>query len=145
MKKNSKLIAIGTYIVILFLIIGVNLLLSRPIIQLKESAVNLQENFENQIGKIEVNDNEQKVIDLYSDYNMEVEEHYTEFGRVFINMIVTLFSIVSLCLVIFGLSRRVNTNKNKGMYNAIILAGITCIIYMIWFIINVSNSFELLF
>lgn len=145
MKKPSTLYAICTYILIVFLVVGINLICYSPISQLKESAKIVQRNYENEINSIEINKNNQEVVDINSEYNLEVQDHYKNFGRVFINMIVALLVVVSLTLVVFGLSRRVNTNRNKGIYNAIIIAGITCIFYLIWFVVNVSNSFELLF
>ena len=145
MKKNSKLISVFTYIIIVLLIVGSNIIFISSTNSIKKSAINLKENFEYKTSKMDINEDEEKIVQLYSDYNLKVEEHYKSFGRVFINIVVTLLVIVSLALVIFGLSRRVNTNKNKGIYNSIVLAGITCIIFLIWFVVNMSNAFELLF
>ena len=74
-----------------------------------------------------------------------MRQTYKEYFRVFTNMIIALYTIVAMGLVITGLKLRVNSNRNKGMYDAIVAAGITVILYLIWFVITVPNTFDLLF
>ena len=145
MRKHSILSAIITYILIVFFIIGINIILYIPINQLQDSANILQQNYEIEKDNINLDENSQNVDEFYSEYILQVQDHYVEFGRVFTNMIVALLVFVSLALVIVGLSLRVNANRNKGIYNAIILSGLTCIFYVIWFSINITNAFEMLF
>ncbi len=145
MRKHSILSAIITYILIVFFIIGINIILYIPINQLQDSANILQQNYEIEKDNINLDENSQNVDEFYSEYILQVQDHYVEFGRVFTNMIVALLVFVSLALVIVGLSLRVNANRNKGIYNAIILSGLTCIFYLIWFSINITNAFEMLF
>ena len=145
MRKHSILSAIITYILIVFFIIGINIILYIPINQLQDSANILQQNYEIEKDNINLDENSQNVDEFYSEYILQVQDHYVEFGRVFTNMIVALLVFVSLALVIVGLSLRVNANRNTGIYNAIILSGLTCIFYLIWFSINITNAFEMLF
>lgn len=145
MRKHSILSAIITYILIVFFIIGINIILYIPINQLQDSANILQQNYEIEKDNINLDENSQNVDEFYSEYILQVQDHYVEFGRIFTNMIVALLVFVSLALVIVGLSLRVNANRNKGIYNAIILSGLTCIFYLIWFSINITNAFEMLF
>ena len=145
MRKHSILSAIITYILIVFFIIGINIILYIPINQLQDSANILQQNYEIEKDNINLDENSQNVDQFYTEYILQVQDHYVEFGRVFTNMIVALLLFLSLALVIVGLSLRVNANRNKGIYNAIILSGLTCIFYLIWFSINITNAFEMLF
>lgn len=125
MKKNSVVSAIITYFVIIICIIGINLVFTIP---LKDANQTI-----NQLDKIS---NEQVI---------EYIESCRIYCKAFANMTVALLAIISLALVVVGLSLRVNKARNKGIYNAIIFAGITTIFYLIYFIIIVSNAFEVLF
>ena len=125
MKKNSIVSAIATYFIIIFLVIGINLFLAMPLISVAHEASGLE--------KIE-SSSMQQYFEIYENY-----------CRTFSNMIVALLAIISLTLVVVGLSLRVNKARNKGIYNAITLSGITVILYLIWFVINIASSYGGLF
>lgn len=142
MKKNSTFSGILTYVAIIFVIVVINILLCVPIKNIEKSSVNLKMNFENTIKQKEISD---EVKNSYNEYFENMKDEYSLLGRNYTNMVVALLAVVSLGLVVFGLVYRVNSNRNKGIYNAVILAGITTIFYLMYFAINFSNTFEKLF
>lgn len=142
MKKNSVLSFIITYILIVFLVIGLNILLYLPVNNIIKSSNDIQSKYETQITNL---GSDNTAVGIYSNYIEEIQENYGNYFRVFTNMIITLYVVISLSLVIVGLSLRVNTNRNKGMYNAVIAAGITTILYLIWFILYVPGIVGILF
>lgn len=142
MKKNSTLSGILTYVAIVFVIVIINILLCIPIKNIEKNSANLKVNFENTIKQSQVSE---EVRNSYNEYFESMKNEYSLLGRNYTNMVVALFAVVSLGLVVFGLVYRVNSNRNKGIYNAVILAGITTIFYLMYFAVNFSNTFEKLF
>ncbi len=142
MKKNSTLSGILTYVAIVFVIVIINILLCIPIKSIEKNSANLKVNFENTIKQSQVS---QEVKNSYNEYLESMKNEYSLLGRNYTNMVVALLAVVSLGLVVFGLVYRVNSNRNKGIYNAVILAGITTIFYLMYFAVNFSNTFEKLF
>ena len=142
MKKNSTLSGILTYVAIVFVIVVINILLCIPIKNIEKNSANLKVNFENTIKQSQVSD---EVKSSYNEYFESMKNEYSLLGRNYTNMVVALLAVVSLGLVVFGLVYRVNSNRNKGIYNAVILAGITTIFYLMYFAVNFSNTFEKLF
>ena len=61
MRKHSILSAIITYILIVFFIIGINIILYIPINQLQDSANILQQNYEIEKDNINLDENSQNV------------------------------------------------------------------------------------
>lgn len=137
MKRNNTLSFIVTYLVIVILFVGINLLLYLPINNNIANAKKINETYQSEITSIKNSQTE--------NYIKDMKQTYQEYFRVFTNMIIALYAVVAICLVATGLALRVNSNRNKGMYNAIVAAGITVILYLIWFIITVPNTFNLLF
>ena len=142
MKKNSTLSGILTYVAIVFVIVIINILLCIPIKNIEKNSANLKVNFENTIKQSQVSE---EVKNSYNEYLESMKNEYSLLGRNYTNMVVALLAVVSLGLVVFGLIYRVNSNRNKGIYNAVILAGITTIFYLMYFAVNFSNTFEKLF
>ena len=142
MKKNSTLSGILTYVAIVFVIVVINILLCIPIKNIEKNSANLKVNFENTIKQSQVSE---EVKSSYNEYFESMKNEYSLLGRNYTNMVVALLAVVSLGLVVFGLVYRVNSNRNKGIYNAVILAGITTIFYLMYFAVNFSNTFEKLF
>lgn len=142
MKKNSTLSGILTYVAIVFIIVVINILLCIPIKNIEKNSANLKVNFENTIKQSQVSE---EVKSSYNEYLESIKNEYSLLGRNYTNMVVALLAVVSLGLVVFGLVYRVNSNRNKGIYNAVILAGITTIFYLMYFAVNFSNTFEKLF
>lgn len=142
MKKNSTLSGILTYVAIVFVIVIINILLCIPIKNIEKNSANLKVNFENTIKQSQVSE---EVKSSYNEYFESMKNEYSLLGRNYTNMVVALLAVVSLGLVVFGLVYRVNSNRNKGIYNAVILAGITTIFYLMYFAVNFSNTFEKLF
>ena len=142
MKKNSTLSGILTYVAIVFVIVIINILLCIPIKNIEKNSANLKVNFENTIKQSQVSE---EVKNSYNEYFESMKNEYSLLGRNYTNMVVALLAVVSLGLVVFGLIYRVNSNRNKGIYNAVILAGITTIFYLMYFAVNFSNTFEKLF
>lgn len=142
MKKNSTLSGILTYVAIVLVIVVINILLCIPIKNIEKNSANLKVNFENTIKQSQVSE---EVRNSYNEYFESMKNEYSLLGRNYTNMVVALFAVVSLGLVVFGLIYRVNSNRNKGIYNAVILAGITTIFYLMYFAVNFSNTFEKLF
>lgn len=142
MKKNSTLSGILTYVAIVFVIVIINILLCIPIKNIEKDSANLKVNFENTIKQNQVSE---EVKSSYNEYLESMKNEYSLLGRNYTNMVVALLAVVSLGLVVFGLVYRVNSNRNKGIYNAVILAGITTIFYLMYFAVNFSNTFEKLF
>lgn len=142
MKKNSTLSGILTYVAIVFVIVIINILLCIPIKNIEKNSANLKVNFENTIKQSQVSE---EVKSSYNEYLESMKNEYSLLGRNYTNMVVALLAVVSLGLVVFGLVYRVNSNRNKGIYNAVILAGITTIFYLMYFAVNFSNTFEKLF
>ena len=142
MKKNSTLSGILTYVAIVLVIVVINILLCIPIKNIEKNSANLKVNFENTIKQSQVSE---EVKNSYNEYFESMKNEYSLLGRNYTNMVVALFAVVSLGLVVFGLIYRVNSNRNKGIYNAVILAGITTIFYLMYFAVNFSNTFEKLF
>ena len=142
MKKNSTLSGILTYVAIVFVIVVINILLCIPIKNIEKNSANLKVNFENTIKQSQVSE---EIKNSYNEYFESIKNEYSLLGRNYTNMVVALLAVVSLGLVVFGLVYRVNSNRNKGIYNAVILAGITTIFYLMYFAVNFSNTFEKLF
>ena len=142
MKKNSTLSGILTYVAIVLVIVVINILLCIPIKNIEKNSANLKVNFENTIKQSQVSE---EVKSSYNEYLESMKNEYSLLGRNYTNMVVALLAVVSLGLVVFGLVYRVNSNRNKGIYNAVILAGITTIFYLMYFAVNFSNTFEKLF
>lgn len=142
MKKNSTLSGILTYVAIVLVIVVINILLCIPIKNIEKNSANLKVNFENTIKQSQVSE---EVKNSYNEYLESMKNEYSLLGRNYTNMVVALLAVVSLGLVVFGLIYRVNSNRNKGIYNAVILAGITTIFYLMYFAVNFSNTFEKLF
>lgn len=142
MKKNSTLSGILTYVAIVFVIVIINILLCIPIKNIEKNSANLKVNFENTIKQSQVSE---EVKNSYNEYFESMKNEYSLLGRNYTNMVVALLAVVSLGVVVFGLIYRVNSNRNKGIYNAVILAGITTIFYLMYFAVNFSNTFEKLF
>lgn len=142
MKKNSTLSGILTYVAIVFVIVIINILLCIPIKSIEKNSANLKVNFENTIKQSQVSE---EIKNSYNEYLESMKNEYSLLGRNYTNMVVALLAVVSLGLVVFGLVYRVNSNRNKGIYNAVILAGITTIFYLMYFAVNFSNTFEKLF
>lgn len=142
MKKNSTLSGILTYVAIVFVIVVINILLCIPIKNIEKNSANLKVNFENTIKQSQVSE---EIKNSYNEYLESMKNEYSLLGRNYTNMVVALLAVVSLGLVVFGLVYRVNSNRNKGIYNAVILAGITTIFYLMYFAVNFSNTFEKLF
>ncbi len=136
-KRNNTLSFIVAYLVIVILFIGINLLLYLPINNNISNAKKINETYQSEITSIQNSQTE--------NYIKDMKQTYQEYFRVFTNMIIALYAVIAICLVATGLALRVNSNRNKGMYNAIVAAGITVILYLIWFIITVPNTFNLLF
>lgn len=125
MRRNSIVSSIVTYFIIIFLVIGINLFSFIPLINTTHQIESL---------KVIKDSSMPKYLELYGSY-----------CRSFSNMTVALLAIISLFLVVIGLILRVTKANNKGIYNAVILSGITSIFYLIYFIIAVSNTFVVLF
>ena len=142
MKKNSTLSGILTYVAIVLVIVVINILLCIPIKNIEKNSANLKVNYENTIKQSQVSE---EVKNSYNEYLESMKNEYSLLGRNYTNMVVALLAVVSLGLVVFGLVYRVNSNRNKGIYNAVILAGITTIFYLMYFAVNFSNTFEKLF
>lgn len=142
MKKNSTLSGILTYVAIVLVIVVINILLCIPIKNIEKNSANLKVNFENTIKQSQVSE---EVKNSYNEYFESMKNEYSLLGRNYTNMVVALLAVVSLGVVVFGLIYRVNSNRNKGIYNAVILAGITTIFYLMYFAVNFSNTFEKLF
>lgn len=142
MKRNSTLSGILTYVAIVFVIVIINILLCIPIKSIEKNSANLKVNFENTIKQSQVSE---EVKSSYNEYLESMKNEYSLLGRNYTNMVVALLAVLSLGLVVFGLVYRVNSNRNKGIYNAVILAGITTIFYLMYFAVNFSNTFEKLF
>ena len=142
MKRNSTLSGILTYVAIVFVIVVINILLCIPIKNIEKNSANLKVNFENTIKQSQVSE---EIKNSYNEYFESMKNEYSLLGRNYTNMVVALLAVVSLGLVVFGLVYRVNSNRNKGIYNAVILAGITTIFYLMYFAVNFSNTFEKLF
>ncbi len=136
-KRNNKLNFVITYIVIVVLLVGINLLLYIPVNNKINSAKEINATYQTEINSMQNTQTESYIKDM--------RQTYKEYFRVFTNMIIALYVIVAMGLVITGLKLRVNSNRNKGMYDAIVAAGITVILYLIWFVITVPNTFDLLF
>ena len=136
-KRNNTLSFIVTYLIIIILFIGINILLYLPINNKINTAKEIDKTYQSEIISIQNSQVE--------NYIKDMKQTYQEYFRIFTNMIIALYVVVAICLVVTGLSLRVNSNRNKGMYNAIVTSGITVILYLIWFIITVPNTFNLLF
>lgn len=142
MKKKTRFSGVITYVLIILIVVGINLLLSIPIKNIEKNSKAIEVEFNKNVQQLNMSEETKST---YNAYIENVKEEYSLLGRNYINMIVALFAILSLGLVIFGLVNRVDANRNRGIYNGIILAGITTIFYLIYFIAKFSNVFENLF
>ena len=138
-KRNSIISFIITYLIITLLVIGINILVYLPVNNIVSNSQTIQKTFNAEVKE------SMSEANLYSNYIDSSREIYQNYFIIFTNMIIALYVVISLGLVVVGLSLRVNSNKNKGIYNAVIAAGITTILYLIYFIISVPGTFNLLF
>lgn len=142
MRRKCKFSGIITYVLIVLVVVGINMLLCMPIKNIEKNSKQVKANFEKTLEEKNVTE---EISSTYNEYIEDIKEEYSALGRNYINMVVALLATLSLGLVIFGLVNRVNANRNRGIYNGIVLGGITTIFYLIYFIISASNAFEVMF
>lgn len=142
MRRKCKFSGIIIYVLIVLVVVGINMLLCMPIKNIEKNSKQVKANFEKTLEEKNVTE---EISSTYNEYIEDIKEEYSALGRNYINMVVALLATLSLGLVIFGLVNRVNANRNRGIYNGIVLGGITTIFYLIYFIISASNAFEVMF